>query len=86
VDVKFFARFVVLPNRSTVHAGKLGRTRDDGRKHRLEIERGAHRLSDLAKRLQLSDGSRELKRSGLEFGEQTNILNRDDRLVRKSLQ
>ena len=42
--------------------GELRGARDDRAQHRLEIERRAHRLADLAQRLQLVDRARELRR------------------------
>ena len=66
VQVELLARFVVLVDRSAVHAGKLrSRGTTIVREHGLQIERRADRLPDLAQRFQLSHRPREFAWSAL---------------------
>ena len=51
VQLEFLARVVVLPDRSAVQSGELGRARDDRRQHDLQIEGRADGPADLAQRL-----------------------------------
>ena len=85
-QVELLARLVVLPDRSAVHAGKLDGAGDDGGKHRLQIERRAYCLPDLAERLQLSHRPRQLAGPRLQLREQADILDRDHRLVGEGLE
>ena len=60
---------------------QAGGPRDDRGKNGLQVERRADRLPDLAQRPQLSDRLRQLRGPRLQFREQTDVLDGDDRLV-----
>ena len=74
---------VVLEDDAAIEARELHGARDDGGQHRLEVQRGGHRLPDLAQRGELPDRALELGGARLELGEQPRILDGDDRLVGK---
>jgi hypothetical protein len=52
---EFALRFIEYVDCTGLGAGKLGRLGDDRGEHGLKVERGGHRLSDLAKRAQFAD-------------------------------
>ena len=74
---------VVLVDGARIGAGDLAGARDDRIEHRVEVERGAEGLADLAQRLQLPDRAGELGRAGLQFLEQPRVLDSDGGLVRE---
>ena len=54
--------------------------------HRLEVKRGADRLTDFAQRFQLTNRVRQLARPRLQFFEQTDVFDGDDRLIGEGLE
>src|SRR5437762_1953069 len=79
-------RLVVLEDGTAVHAGKLVGPGDNGPQHRLQIERRADRLPDLAQRLEFSYRSRQLRGPRVEFREEPHILDRNHRLIGEGLE
>ena len=58
---------VVLHDRAAVGPGELDRVHGDGRQHVVDVEARAHRLADLAQRLELLDLAGELGAARLEL-------------------
>src|SRR4029434_6781476 len=81
--MKYFRLFVVLVDDSSGSPGQLDRVGGDARKHRFQIQRGTDRLTDFAQRLEFSDRTRQLPRAGLQFLEQTHVLDGNHRLISK---
>src|SRR5262245_8269524 len=77
---------VVLEDRPAIEPRELHGPRHDGGEHRLQIERRADRLADLAERGELPDRARQLLRPRLQLLEQADVLDRDHRLVGKGLE
>ena len=84
--MKGLGGLVELVDDPLVAAGELDRAADDGREHGLEIERGADGLADLAERLELADRAGRAARPRLQLLEQTDVLDRDHRLVGEGLE
>ena len=80
------ARLVVLEDDAAVQPRELDGARDDGREHRLQVERRADGLADLAERGELAHGAGELGRARLQLAEQARVLDGDDRLVGERLE
>ena len=70
---------VELHQRAAVGAGQLHCVHDDRREHRVEVEAGAHRLPDLAQRLQLIDLAGELGAASLEGAHEVQVADGDGR-------
>src|SRR5262249_24480847 len=75
-----------LEHHAAVEPRQLDGTRDDGGEHRLEIERRADCLADLAERDELPNRARQLLRPRLHFLEQPDVLDRDHRLAGEGLE
>ena len=58
---------------------------NDGAKHSLEIKSRADRLTNLTQRSQLTNRLRQLARPRLQFLEQPDVLDGNDRLIGKGL-
>jgi hypothetical protein len=71
--VKHFGSLIVFINDTAAGSGELNRVTDDGAKNHLEIESRADRLADVSKRLEFSNGSRQLARPCLQFLEQPHV-------------
>src|SRR5262249_59618605 len=65
--VKFLARLVVLVDQPAVGVRELDGACDDGVQQRIESERRAYRLADLAQRCELFHGLRQLTSPRLEL-------------------
>jgi hypothetical protein len=77
---------VVLEHHAPIQRRQLNGPRHDGGQHRLEIECGADRLTDLAERLKLADRAAEFLRSRLQLGQQAGVLDGNDGLVGEGLE
>ena len=66
-ELEFAAGFVEHVDGAGVSAGQLHRLGDDGVEHGLEVERGIHRLADLAQRVELLDRLGELAGAQLDL-------------------
>src|SRR4030095_9052079 len=77
------SRFVVVVDDAAVGARQLDGSTHDGVENRLQVQRGADGAANFTERFQFLDRARQLARTGLELGEQTYVLDRDDRLVRE---
>ena len=86
VQIELLALFAVLVDGAAVHARSCVARETIVREHRLEVERRAHRLTDFAQRLELADRLRELGGARLQFHEQSDVLDRDHRLIGERLQ
>ncbi len=69
LQLEFLLRLVVHVDRSTVGIGQLNRLGNDGREHRLQVERRIDRLRDLAEGAQLLHRLPELVRPGAQLCE-----------------
>ena len=83
---ELFCGLVVLEDHAPVEPGELDRAGHDGSQHGGQIEGRTDRAADLAERGELLDGSRQLAGARLEGLEQADVLDRDDRLIRKGVQ
>src|SRR5947207_4026073 len=77
---------VVFVDDPGVRPSEHRRARDDRAEHRLKVEGGADRLTDLAERLELADRAGELLRPLLQLAEQAGVLDRDHRLIGEGLE
>src|SRR4030095_8844423 len=77
---------IVLEHYPSIERRELDSPRDDGGQHRLEIERGADRLTNLPERLKLADRATEFPRSHLQLGQQAGVLDGNHGLVCEGLE
>ncbi len=85
-QVEDLGALVVLPDGAAPRAGQLGRARHDGLQDRVEVERRADGLADVAERAELLDRAAQLAGALLQLAEQPRVLDGDDRLVGEGLQ
>ena len=85
-QMKLLRGLIVLVNNSTISSGELDRMANDRAEHSLEVESRADRLADFSQRFQFSDRSRQFARPRLQFLEQADVLDGDDRLVGEGLE
>ncbi len=81
--LKFPTLLVEYVDRAAVGCRKLHCLGYDGGQHHLQVERRIDRLADLAKCLQLFDGSRKLFGSSLHLVEKPDVLDGDHGLIGK---
>ena len=82
---KFLAGIIEHVDRAGLGVGELSGLGDDGGQDGFEIDGRIHRLADLAERAQLADRLGKLAGAALHLLEQTDVLDRDHRLVGKRL-
>ena len=75
-QLELLGGLVVLVDRAAGGAGELAGARDDRVEHRLDVERRADGLADLAQRRQLLDRAGQLARPRLQLLEQPDVLDR----------
>ena len=85
-QLELLGGLVVLEDRAAVGARQLAGAGDDRVEHRLDVQRRAHRPTDLAQRRQLLDRLGQLARPRLQLLEEADVLDGDDGLVGESLQ
>jgi hypothetical protein len=77
---------VVLEDHTPIEPRELDRAGYDGGQHGSQIEGGADRAADLAERGELLDRPGQVGGPGAQLLEQTDVLDRDHRLVREGVQ
>ena len=82
---ELLGRLVVLVDRPAIGARELSGAGDDGRQHRVEIERRADGPADVAEGGELPHRARQLGCARLQLAQEAGILDGDDGLVGEGL-
>src|SRR5882724_10216361 len=78
---KLLGHFIIFVDDPAACPRELDGAIDDGGEHRMQVQRGANRLTDLAQSSEFFNRTRQLTSPCLQLLEQSNGLNGDHRLV-----